>query len=64
MHSPGQVEEGLVSSDCIHSPLGNYLRFERWKELGKPTKEKIVLRLNDGHSDTMKAAFSWRIHCS
>ncbi|KAI3369798.1 hypothetical protein L3Q82_024624, partial [Scortum barcoo] len=40
MHSPGQVEEGLVSSDCIHSLLGNHLRFERWKELWKPAKEK------------------------
>lgn len=36
MHSPGQVEEGFVSSDRIHSPLGDYLRFERWKELRKP----------------------------
>lgn len=38
MHGPGQVQEGLVSSDCIHSLLGDNLRFERWKELGKPTK--------------------------
>ncbi|KAF3856948.1 hypothetical protein F7725_017671 [Dissostichus mawsoni] len=38
MHSPGQIEEGLVSSHCIHSPLGNHLRFERRKELGNLRK--------------------------
>lgn len=41
MHRPGQVKKGFVCSDCIHSPLGDYLRFERWKELRKPTKEKL-----------------------
>lgn len=41
MHCPGQVKKGLVCSNCIHGPLGDYLRFERWKELRKPTKEKL-----------------------
>lgn len=40
VHCPWQVEESLVSSDCINSPLGNYFRFEGWKELGKPGKKK------------------------
>lgn len=39
VHGPGQVDEGLVGSDCIHSPLGNQLRLERREELGKPTGE-------------------------
>lgn len=40
MHGPGQVEKSLVSSNRINSPLGNYLRFERWKELRKSMEKK------------------------
>ena len=61
MHSPRQVEEGLVSSDCLHSPLGNYLRFERWEELGKSTKQSVVVEIK-GWSDQIKNAFSSNIH--
>lgn len=39
MHRPGQVKKGFVRSDCIHGPLGDYLRLERWEELRKPAKE-------------------------
>lgn len=46
MHSPRQVEKGLVCSDSIHSPLGNHLRFKRRKEVGKPTDERQVVRDN------------------
>jgi len=41
MHRPGQVEESLVRSDCIHGALGNDLRFESRKELREPSKSKM-----------------------
>ena len=46
MHGPRQVEKSFVSSDSINSLLGNYLRFERRKELRKSMKKKktVVLR--------------------
>lgn len=53
MHRPGQVKKSFVRSDCIHSPLGDYLRFERWKELRKPTKKKKLM-----HFSANKACFS------
>lgn len=42
VHSPRQVEESLVRSDCIHSPVSYDLWFERREELGKPTKYKNI----------------------
>lgn len=65
MHSPGQVEEGLVCSDCIHGPLSDHLRFKRRKELRKPTREKkVVFTLNDDPSNETKNAFPSYIHYS
>lgn len=40
MHHPGQVQEGLVGSDSINSPLSNDFRFEGRKKLRKPTGER------------------------
>lgn len=39
VHRPWQIKEGFVTSDCVHSLLGDHLGFERWEELGEPVRE-------------------------